>query len=70
MGLGFQARTDDVRDAPSIDIAKSLIQAGAEITGFDPEAAETFSTVVPEVQIEKDMYKAAENADALIICTE
>ncbi len=69
-GLAFKPRTDDVRDAPSIDIAKSLIQAGAEIAGFDPEAAENFSTVVPEVQIEKDMYKAAENADALIICTE
>jgi UDPglucose 6-dehydrogenase len=69
-GLAFKPNTDDVRDAPSIDIAKTLIQAGAEVTGFDPEAHETYNEEVPEVQISKDMYEAAEQADALVICTE
>lgn len=69
-GLAFKPRTDDVRDAPSIDIATRLLDAGAEVTGFDPEASATFSTEVPNVTIANDMYEAAENADAIVICTE
>jgi UDPglucose 6-dehydrogenase len=69
-GLAFKPRTDDVRDAPSIDIARRLLDAGAVVTGFDPEASETFSAEVPEICIAKDMYEAAKNADAIVICTE
>ena len=69
-GLAFKPNTDDVRDAPSIDIAKTLLNAGAEVTGFDPEAWETFGSEVPEVSIVSDMYEATKGADALIICTE
>ena len=69
-GLAFKPNTDDVRDAPSIDIAKTLLAAGAEVTGFDPEAWETYAAEVPQVQIVTDMYEAARDADALIICTE
>ncbi len=69
-GLAFKPNTDDVRDAPSIDIAKTLIAAGAEVTGFDPEAWETFGEEVPEIDISKDMYEVTQGADALIICTE
>jgi UDPglucose 6-dehydrogenase len=69
-GLAFKPQTDDVRDAPSIDIANALLKAGAEVVGFDPEASDTFSAVVPDVLIEKDMYKATKDANALIICTE
>ena len=69
-GLAFKPRTDDVRDAPSIDIAKTLLDAGAEVTGFDPEAWETFQAEVPEVQIAMDMYGALDGADAVVICTE
>ncbi|MGY8753970.1 MAG: UDP-glucose dehydrogenase family protein, partial [Phycisphaerales bacterium] len=69
-GLAFKPRTDDVRDAPSIDIARRLLDAGAVVTGFDPEASETFCAEVPEICIAKDMYEAAKNADAIVICTE
>jgi UDPglucose 6-dehydrogenase len=69
-GLAFKPNTDDVRDAPSIDIAKTLLAAGAEVSGFDPEAWETFGEEVPEVSICKDMYEVAQGADGLIICTE
>lgn len=69
-GLAFKPRTDDVRDAPSIDIARRLLDAGAVVTGFDPEASKTFSSEVPEICIAKDMYEAAKNADAIVICTE
>ncbi len=69
-GLAFKPNTDDVRDAPSIDIAKTLIEAGAQVSGFDPEACGTFHDEVPEVEIFKDMYEAANQSDALVICTE
>ena len=69
-GLAFKPRTDDIRDAPSIDIARRLLDAGAVVTGFDPEASETFCAEVPEICIAKDMYEAAKNADAIVICTE
>ena len=69
-GLAFKPNTDDVRDAPSIDIAKALLNAGAKVSGFDPEAGSTFSSEVTSVDIISDMYEAATDADALIICTE
>jgi UDPglucose 6-dehydrogenase len=69
-GLAFKPQTDDVRDAPSIDIAKTLLAAGAEVTGFDPEAWETFQREVPEIDIAMDMYATLDGADALVICTE
>jgi UDPglucose 6-dehydrogenase len=69
-GLAFKPRTDDVRDAPSIDIARALLAQGAEVTGFDPEASKTFAIEVPEVSITNDMYEATKNADAIVICTE
>ena len=69
-GLAFKPRTDDVRDAPSIDIAKTLLDAGAEVIGFDPEAWETFQSEVPDVTIAMDMYAALDQADAVVICTE
>ncbi|MCH2146998.1 MAG: UDP-glucose/GDP-mannose dehydrogenase family protein [Phycisphaerales bacterium] len=69
-GLAFKPRTDDVRDAPSIDIAKALIERGAEVIGFDPEAAENFSIEVSQIELADDMYAVTSQADALVICTE
>lgn len=69
-GLAFKPRTDDVRDAPAIDIAKTLLAAGAEVTGFDPEACETFQAEVSDIDIAMDMYAPLDQADALVICTE
>lgn len=69
-GLAFKPQTDDVRDAPAIDIAKTLLAAGAEVTGFDPEACDTFQAEVPAIDIATDMYATLDQADALVICTE
>ena len=69
-GLAFKPRTDDVRDAPAIDIARTLLSAGAEVTGFDPEAWKTFQQEVPDIEIAMDMYSALDGADAVVICTE
>ena len=69
-GLAFKPQTDDIRDAPSIDIARAMIKAGATIAAYDAEASENFKEAVPEAEMKKDMYAATEGADALIICTE
>jgi len=69
-GLAFKPKTDDIRDAPSIDIARSLIEAGASVTAYDAEASSNFKQEVPEVEIATEMYSAVEGADALVICTE
>lgn len=69
-GLSFKPGTDDVRDAPAIDIARTLISAGASVIGFDPAASRTFQSEVPEVEIVSDMYEAIEQADSLVICTQ
>jgi UDPglucose 6-dehydrogenase len=72
-GLAFKPNTDDIREAPALDIVKALSEAGANLKMFDPKAAENFKTVVPEcenVSYCADPYEAADGADALIVLTE
>lgn len=72
-GLAFKPNTDDIRAAPSIDIAKKLSDAGAKLKLFDPEAEENFSRILPEgenVTYFQDQYEALEDSDALLIITE
>ncbi len=69
-GLAFKPRTDDIRDAPSIDIARAMLHAGATIAAYDAEASTNFKNEVPEVTISTDMYDAVQEADALVLCTE
>ena len=51
LGLAFKDNTDDMRDAPSIDIVRWLTEAGAQVRAFDPVAAETARTVMPATGI-------------------
>ncbi len=69
LGLAFKENTDDMRDAPSIDIASALIQAGAKVRGYDPIAFETARPHMPAVDIMDDPYKLADGCDALIVVT-
>jgi UDPglucose 6-dehydrogenase len=70
-GLSFKPDTDDIREAPSFDIIKKLIEAGASVSAFDPEAIENFKSLVgDEIQYARDQYDALKNADALCIITE
>ena len=69
-GLAFKPQTDDVRDAPSIDIARTLSSLGATISAYDPEASDTFLKEFADVHIAPDMYSAIDDVDALVICTE
>lgn len=73
-GLAFKPNTDDVREAPALRIARTLLTDGAHLRLHDPEAAENFLTDLGEPQtgvtVFDDPYQAAEGADALLLCTE
>ena len=70
LGLAFKPNTDDMRDAPSIPLIRSLIEQGASIIAFDPAAMEQARPVIPGLTCASDAYAVAEGADALVIVTE
>jgi UDPglucose 6-dehydrogenase len=70
LGLSFKPNTDDMRDAPSIDIAHALVAAGAVVRGFDPVAAENAVVLLPDVEMFPDPYSMADGCDALMVITE
>ncbi len=72
-GLAFKPKTDDVREAPALVVCKALVEAGAKLSLFDPEARGTFAQSFgnhPSVTYTETNYDALEGADALVICTE
>ena len=70
LGLAFKPNTDDMRDAPSIDIAEDLLRAGARVRGYDPVSMEVARPMLPDVDLCKDPYEMASGSDALIVVTE
>lgn len=70
LGLTFKPNTDDMRDAPSIAIVQSLIDAGVNVRAYDPEGTETAKAVMPDITYCTDAYDAAAGADAVAIVTE
>ena len=70
-GLAFKPDTDDIREAPALYIIEELVEAGAEITAFDPEAMPNVKGVIGDkINYAENQYDALENADALLIATE
>jgi UDPglucose 6-dehydrogenase len=70
-GLAFKPNTDDIREAPALDIINTLLAGGAKVQAHDPEAMPNVERIYGEkVSFVKDEYAALENADALIIATE
>ena len=70
-GISFKPDTDDIREAPSIEIMRILTEMGANITAYDPEGMENAQkTAHLSVQYAADAYAAAKDVDALLICTE
>ncbi|HEY2177179.1 MAG TPA: UDP-glucose/GDP-mannose dehydrogenase family protein [Caulobacteraceae bacterium] len=69
LGLTFKPNTDDMRDAPSLDIVPALIAAGAKVQAFDPEGHEA-RPLLPGADFKAGPYEAVEGADALVILTE
>lgn len=70
-GLAFKPNTDDIREAPALFIIQELLDAGATIKAFDPEAMDNVAKEFgKKIQLCGDQYEAIIGADALIILTE
>jgi UDPglucose 6-dehydrogenase len=70
LGLAFKPNTDDMRDAPAIDVAKLLLRENAEVRGYDPVSMPVVERVMPELVLSKNPYELAEGCDALVLMTE
>ena len=70
LGLTFKPQTDDMRDAPSLAIAQALIDAGVEVSAYDPEGMELAAGMMPHVTMTKGPYEAIDGADAIVLVTE
>lgn len=69
LGLAFKPDTDDLRDAPAVDIARRLLAAGSLVSAYDP-VVKKLPDDLAEVRIATDPYDAAERADAVVLATE
>ena len=69
LGLAFKENTDDMRDAPSIDITQGLLAGGASVRGYDPISMEVARTMLPAVELMDDPYTMAQGCDALMVIT-
>jgi UDPglucose 6-dehydrogenase len=70
LGLTFKPNTDDMRDAPSLSIVQSLLDAGIKVRGHDPEGMEPAKALMPDITYCGDAYDAVIGADAVVIVTE
>lgn len=70
LGVTFKPNTDDMRDAPSLTIVPALVGAGAKVRVVDPQGFREGEELLPGVNWVEDAYKAAQNADAVVILTE
>lgn len=70
-GIAFKPNTDDIREAPALDIMQALIDGGADVHAYDPEAMEECQRLTDlKITYGKDDYEVLEDADALVIVTE
>ncbi len=70
LGLSFKPNTDDMREAPSIDIIRKLQQERVRIKAYDPQAMENAKAILDDVEYCQDPYDVARDSDALILITE
>ena len=70
LGLAFKPNTDDLREAPSLDIARTLMAEGVTVRAYDPAAMKQAVTLLPGLQCAPDAYAAAEGADVLVLVTD
>jgi UDPglucose 6-dehydrogenase len=71
-GLSFKPETDDMREAPSINLIKSIIKAGGNVNAYDPKAIHEAQFYLKGIDViyYEDKYSALQDADALILVTE
>ncbi len=70
LGLAFKPNTDDMRNAPSVDILARLQAEGAKLKAYDPKAIENAKKVFKDIRFCKDVYSTAKGVDCLVILTE
>ncbi|MDT5123075.1 MAG: UDPglucose 6-dehydrogenase [Acidobacteriota bacterium] len=70
LGLSFKPETNDMRDAPSVDIIRGLTERGATVRAYDPVAMKEAIKVLPDIMYVEDEYTAVEGADVLVFMTE
>ncbi len=70
LGLAFKPETDDMREAPAVDIVRALLERGARVRAYDPVAIDAARKVLPDITYAADEYAAVEGADALVFVTE
>ncbi|MGR3466846.1 MAG: UDP-glucose dehydrogenase family protein [Shimia sp.] len=70
LGVTFKPNTDDMREAPSLTIVPALVGGGAKVRVVDPQGKREGEALLPGVRWDDDPYKAAQNADLLVILTE
>lgn len=70
LGLSFKPDTDDVRDAPSLYLIGELLNKGAKIKAYDPEAMENVKRLYPDIYYGQNAYDVLDGADATIVITE
>nr|MBC8448171.1 UDP-glucose/GDP-mannose dehydrogenase family protein [Chloroflexota bacterium] len=70
LGLAFKPNTDDMREAPSIEIVHLLQHEGVQVKAYDPVAMENARRVLPDVTLCSDPYELAQGCDALVVITE
>ena len=70
LGLAFKPETDDMREAPSVEIINGLLERGAHVRAYDPVAMTEAAHVLPKIEYASDEYEAVTDADALVFVTE
>lgn len=70
LGLAFKPNTDDIREAPALEISRMLQSEGAAVAGYDPVAMNNIARVDKNLHLVEDPYELATGADALLVCTE
>jgi UDPglucose 6-dehydrogenase len=68
-GLAFKQNTDDMRDAPSVDIIRMIEQRGGQVNAYDPAAVENAKSLLPHTTFSTNPYDAVTGADALCLVT-
>jgi UDPglucose 6-dehydrogenase len=69
-GLSFKPGTDDVRFSPALALARKLLDEGATVIGYDPQAGHHAKNEVPDLEISADPYEAVTGSHCLVLCTE
>jgi UDPglucose 6-dehydrogenase len=70
LGLSFKPNTDDLREAPSIDVARDLLADGAQVVAYDPVAGARAAQLVPGLELADKAVEVADGAHAVVLMTE